>query len=214
MPDLNFTLEGIEAARFTVAPLFLFKLGISNSPAAERIQTVALRCQIQIDATRRRYNAHEQEKLLDLFGVPARWSQTLKSTLWTFASVIVPPFSGSTRVDLPVPCTFDFNVASAKYFDALEGGEVPLTAMFSGTVFFEAEDGALQAAQISWAKEAKFQLPVKLWREMMDEFYPNSAWLTLRKDVFDRLYRYKMQRALPSWEQAVESLLPVEERTA
>ena len=214
MPDLNFTLEGIEAARFTVAPLFLFKLGISNSPAAERIQTVALRCQIQIDATRRRYNAHEQEKLLDLFGVPARWSQTLKSTLWTFASVIVPPFSGSTRVDLPVPCTFDFNVASAKYFDALEGGEVPLTVMFSGTVFFEAEDGALQAAQISWAKEAKFQLPVKLWREMMDEFYPNSAWLTLRKDVFDRLYRYKMQRALPSWEQAVESLLPVEERTA
>jgi hypothetical protein len=36
---------------------------------------------------------------------------------------------------------------------------------------------------------------------------PNTAWLNLRKDVFDRLLAYKSPRALPTWEQAVESLL-------
>jgi hypothetical protein len=44
----------------------------------------------------------------------------------------------------------------------------------------------------------------------MDHYYPNSAWLCLRKDVFDRLYEYKRQRGLPTWEQALESLLPSE----
>jgi hypothetical protein len=28
--------------------------------------------------------------------------------------------------------------------------------------------------------------------------------------VFDRIHRYKMERSIPTWEQALESLLPVE----
>ena len=26
---------------------------------------------------------------------------------------------------------------------------------------------------------------------MMEHYYPNSAWLCLRKDIFDRLFAYK-----------------------
>ena len=83
--------------------------------------------------------------------------------------------------------------------------------MFSGTVFYAGEDGALQVAPISWEQETAFKLPQKVWREMMDSYYPNTAWVSLRRDVFERLYQYKTQRGIPTWEQALESMLPVEE---
>lgn len=212
MPELNFQVEGAEAVPFTAAPLLAFKLRLTNADAEEAIQTVALRCQLQIEVTRRHYNAHEQENLLDLFGTPERWAQTLRTTLWTHASVIVTPFKGSTVVDLPVPCTFDFNVAAAKYFAGLEDGEVPLDLLFSGTIFYEDGEGRLQVEQIPWDREAKYRLPVRVWKEMMDIYYPNLAWLCLRRDVFDRLHRYKMQRGIPTWEQTLESLLNKDEQ--
>ena len=106
-----------------------------------------------------------------------------------------------------MPCTYDFNVAATKYFYALSDGEVPITLLFSGTVFYAAADGALQVDQIPWEKEATFRLPVKTWQEMMDLYYPNSAWLRLYRDTFDRLHRYKIRHGLPTWEQALERLL-------
>ncbi len=213
MPDLNFQVEGAEALTYAAAPLLIFKLRITNADADEPIQTIALRCQIQIEPARRRYNAHEQERLLDLFGEPERWGQTLRTMLWTHTSLVVSPFVGSTLVDLPVPCTFDFNVAAAKYFAGLEDGAVSLCLLFSGTVFYEAGDGVLQIAQISWDKEAKYQLPVGIWKEMMEHYYPNSAWLCLRRDVFDRLAQFKMKQGIPTWEQTLERVLTIVEES-
>jgi Family of unknown function (DUF6084) len=213
VPDLSFQVEGAEAVPFAASPLLVFKLHVANGDAAEAVQTVVLRCQIQIEATRRNYSAEEKGRLLDLYGEPERWGQTLRTMLWTHTSVIVQPFQGSTLVDLPVPCTFDFNVAATKYFAGLEDGEVPLCLLFSGSVFYEAADGALQVSQISWEKEATYRLPVRVWQEMMSHYYPNSVWLSLRRDVFDRLYQYKMRRGIPTWEQALESVLAtVQER--
>lgn len=207
MPDLSFQVEAADMVPFATAPMLKFKLRVTNTPAQEAVQSIILRCQIQIEAARRRYNGHEPKGLYELFGEPERWSQTLKSMLWTFANTTVPPFAGSTVADVHVPCTSDFNVAAAKYFYALEAGEVPLTFLFSGTVFYEADDGTLQVTQVAWDKEALYRLPVRVWQEMMEHYYPNSAWLTLRKDVFDRLYQYKMRYGLTTWEQALERLL-------
>jgi hypothetical protein len=212
VPDLNFQVYAAEPQPFAAAPVLIFKLGLANTNVEEPIQTVALRCQLQLEVTHRRYTAPEQERLLDLFGEPARWGQTLRTMLWTHTSVIVTPFTESTVVDLPVPCTFDFNVAATKYFAALEDGEVPVCLQFSGTIFYTNGTGGLQVAQIPWDKETRFRLPVQVWQDMMDIYYPNSAWLCVRRDVFDRLQQYKMQRGLPTWEQTLESLLPEKER--
>jgi hypothetical protein len=208
MPDLSFQVEGAEAVRFAAAPLLLFKLRIAQRAAAVPIHAIALRCQVRIEPAKRRYEGKERERLLDLFDTPDRWSQTLRPMLWTHVSAVVPPFTDDVVVDLPVPCTFDFNVAATKYFHALEEGEVPLSLLFSGTVFHEVADTGLQVAQVPWDKEAAFRLPVKVWKEMMELYYPNSAWLCLRRDVFDRLYQYKSGHRIPTWEQALESLLP------
>jgi len=208
MPDLDFQIEGVAPARFSVTPQLLFRLTVRNSNREEAVQTVALRCQVQIDVTKRRYSPQEQERLRDLFDAPERWSQTLRTLLWTHVSHNVSAFSGELQTDLPVPCTFDFNVASTKYFYGLSEGEIPLCFLFSGTVFYQTLDGGhLLTGPISWEKEARFRLPVNVWREMMDVYYPNSAWLNLRRDVFERLYEYKVQRGIPTWEQALESMM-------
>jgi hypothetical protein len=208
MPDLSFHVESAEPEPFAAAPLLLFKLRIRQSAAvAVPIHSVVLRCQVRIDPAKRRYEGKERDRLRDLFDSPDRWSQTLRPMLWTHANAVVPPFVDNTVVDLPVPCTFDFNVAVAKYFYALENGVIPLTLLFSGTVFYESDDRGLQVAQVPWEKETVFGLPVQVWKNMMELYYPNCAWLCLRKDVFDRLYDFKSQRALPTWEQALEDLL-------
>jgi hypothetical protein len=210
MPSLTFAIESAQAVPFAAVPTIAFKLCVTNSAISEDIQSVALRCQIQIEASRRRYSSGERDELVDLFGEPDRWRQTLRSLLWTHTGTMVPGFFNSIVVDLQVPCTFDFNVAATKYFHAIQDGEVPLCFQFSGTIFYPNPDGALQTAQINWDKETKFRLPAKVWRDMMDHYYPNSAWLRLRSDIFERLYEYKRQQGLATWEQALESLLQFE----
>ena len=209
MPDLSFQVEGAEAVAYSATPLLAFKLRINNADPDQVVQSIALRCQLQIEATHRKYGAQEQERLLDLFGEPERWSRTLRAMLWTHASTNVPPFQGSILVDLPVACTFDFNVAAAKYFAGLDDGEVPLNLMFSGTIFYDQTDSGLQIEQIPWDREAKYRLPVRVWKEMIDIYYPNSAWLCLRRDVFEKLSQYKMNRGIPTWEETIESIIPV-----
>jgi Family of unknown function (DUF6084) len=207
MPDLNFEVVGVEVPAFAAVPTLVFKLRIVNAIEEEHIHNVALRCQIQLAVTRRRYSATAQARLLEVFGEPKRWGETLRSLLWTHASTVIPQFSGSIIADLPVTCTYDFEVVSTKYFNALEEGEIPLTFLFSGTIFYEGETGNLQVGQISWSKEASFRLPVSVWQEMIARYYPNSVWIRLHKDVFDRLYQYKATHGLPTWEEVLVQLL-------
>jgi hypothetical protein len=207
MPELNFKIESAQAVPYGAAPLLSFSLRLTNTGPEESIHTVVLRAQIQIEVTRRHYDQEEQSRLRDLFGEPDRWGQTLRNLLWTHAIVVVPPFVRQTLVDLQVPCTFDFNVAATKYFHGLAEGDLPLNFLFSGTVFYPDPDERLQIAPISWDKEAKFKLQLKTWKDLIDYYYPNSAWLYLRRDVFDRLYQYKVRHGIPSWEQTIERVL-------
>jgi hypothetical protein len=211
MPELHFQIEGAEAVAYAAVPLLALKLRIRNLPVTEEIHTLTLRCQVQIEPAKRRYISAEQEKLLDLFGEPERWSRTVRPLLWMNTTVGVPGFTDNVLVDLQLPCTFDFNVAASKYFHALDAGEIPVCVMFSGTVFYRGVDEALQVAQVPWDREANFRLPVTVWKEMMEMHYPNSAWLCLRRDTFEQLYGYKMRHGIPTWEQAIERALAAAE---
>jgi len=207
MPDLNFEITGAEVVPYSVLPTLIFKLGIADVSEEERIHNVNLKCQIMLSVTKRRYTAAEKARLQDLFGTPERWGETLRAFLWTHVTTVVPRFSGSTVVDLPVPCSYDFEVVSTKYFNALGDGEIPLTFLFSGTIFYENAAGNIQIEQISWSKEATYRLPVALWKEAIEESFPNSAWIRLPRDVFDQLYQYKIEHGFPTWEAAFTRLL-------
>lgn len=207
MFDLSYTVEGVEPQLYAASPALAFKLRVECSEPSQSIHNVLLQCQLQIDSTRRRYSRQEQERLVDLFGEPERWSETLRAMLWTHASVMVPPFQGETSVEMHVPCTFDFNVAATKYFHGLDDGDVPLVLLFSGSIFYAAEGGGLRVARIPWEKEAKYRLPVAVWKALMDHYYPNAAWICLERGAFERLYEYKLRAGIPTWEQTIEALL-------
>ena len=118
MPDLSFNVESALPVKFAASPMLHFKLNLENR-SSESIHTIVLNCQIRIDPSKRQYTEDEQAGVHDLFGERSRWGQTLKPMLWTHASVIVPAFKQSTSVNLPVPCTYDFNLAAAKFFPRL-----------------------------------------------------------------------------------------------
>lgn len=206
MPGLTLRVAGAEAVPFAAIPTIAFDVQAACTSALE---SVALRSQIMIEASKRPYSAEARKKLSDLFGEADRWSQTLRPLLWTHAGVTIPAFSGSTRIKLPVPCTFDFNVAASKYFHAIHDGHIPLCFQFSGTMFYRSGSGALQIDQIDWGRESQFLFPAKVWHEMMDHYYPDSVWLRLGRDAFERLYDYKRHQGLATWEEAIENLLPL-----
>lgn len=207
MPDLSFEIISAEVVTYSVLPLLNFKMRIVNADEEEQIQNINLKSQIMLTVTQRRYNANEKAKLKELFGEPERWSKTLRTFLWTHVITVVPRFYGSTIVELPVPCIYDFEVVSSKYFDALEEGEIPLNFLFSGTIFYKDENDNLQIGQISWSKEANYRLPVALWKEAIEAHFPNSAWIRLQKDVFDQLYQYRIAQGLVTWEDVLTRLL-------
>ncbi|HTL55764.1 MAG TPA: DUF6084 family protein [Candidatus Limnocylindrales bacterium] len=209
MPDLNFQVTDVESASHGLTPVLDFKLRVTASPATELIQGLLLNAQIQIQAPQRAYSDQEKEKLFELFGPPQNWGQTLRNRLWTHANVTVGAFTGAKDLSLPVPCSFDLNIAATKYFYGLGSGDVSLLFLFSGSLFYATAEGRLQVERISWSKECVYRMPVALWRQMMDQLYPNCGWLYLERDVLDRLYAYRRRHALATWDQTIATLLNV-----
>lgn len=207
MVDLSFEVSGVAAEPFSVSPLLIFFLRIANATPRMRIRNVMLSCQIRIDPARRAYRAEERERLVDLFGAPERWAQSLRSFVFTHASISVPAFGEETTARVPVACTRDIAVASAKYFHGLVDGAAPLTFLFSGSVFYADESGALQIEQIPWSKEASFGLPVAILEQLMTAHYGEGDWVRLGSATLERLRHYQQRRGLLGEDDTVARLL-------
>ncbi|MFH8573486.1 DUF6084 family protein [Streptomyces sp. NPDC017993] len=204
MTDLSFVCTGVRADKYAAGPTLVFRLRITAADDA-RVHAIALRCQFRIEPARRGYEPEEAEALADLFGERSRWGSTLQPLQFAQVSLVVPGFTGETEVDLPVPCTYDMDVAASRYFRALRDGEVPLLLLFSGTVFAGA--GGFRVAPVPWDKEAVFRMPVPVWQEMTEQHFPGCGWLRLPRETLDALLAFRSRRALPSWEATVEALL-------
>ena len=205
MSELVFDCVGARADRYAVVPSMILTLRISET-SGQRVEAIALRCQIRIEPARRRYSDDEAERLNDLFGDTQRWADTLKPVQFTNVPIMVPGFTGSTEIDLPVPLTYDMEIGATRYFAGLDEGEVPLLLLFSGSVFTVA-DGKMSVTQVPWSKEATYRLPISIWREAIDAHFPNSSWIKLSTTAMDELLRFKLRRGLPTWESAVLALL-------
>lgn len=212
MPDLSFEIASAAVARDMLTPAISFDLQVANRIPGQAIHAVLLRCQLMIEVARRRYSSTEQNQLRELFDDASRWSDTLKPMTWANLSVNIPAFTESTVYPLVVPCSFDFNVATAKYFRGLDDGHVPLTFLFSGSVFYDGGQGSLQVAPISWNKEARFRLPIEVWKNLLDLHYPNTVCLNLQRHIFDELYRFKMTVGLATIEETIQHALSLAQR--
>jgi hypothetical protein len=208
IPDLSFGIADAARLEHAAVPTIRFVLRADSGGAP--VRSVLLDTQIRIAATRRAYAREYDDRLFELFGARSDWGTTLRSLLWTRTTLVIPPFTGATDVDLLVPCSYDLEVTATRYFDALHDGDVPLEFLFSGTVFYSGPDGRLLTARLSWELEAEYRLSVAVWRETIDRHFPGTAWLRLDRESHDRLAAYKSRRALPTWRAVLDELLPPE----
>jgi len=205
MADLIFGCTGTTADRFAATPTLTFQLAITERSGV-RVHAIALRCQIRIEPHRRRYSATEAERLHDLFGDPSRWAETVKPIQLATVTAMVPGFTAVTEIDLPVPCTYDLEVSSARYLQGLDDGTIPMLLLFSGTVFIPTDTG-YSVELVPWSAEASYRMPVSVWRGLVDAHFPGRAWLSCHRETLDALSGFKARHALPTWDATLNALL-------
>ena len=205
MSTYEFSVVDIFAEPYAAAPQLTARLRILES-SGETIHAIALRCQVRIEPQRRRYEEADESGLRALFGDRDRWVDTLKPFLWMQCNAMVQGFTGITEVDLALPCTYDFEVTGSRYLHAVTEGTIPLALLFSGTIFTKGANG-FGVQQVPWDCEANYALPVTVWQQMIDSYFPNTGWIRLDHDVLDSLADFKSRHGLTTWEETVSTLL-------
>jgi Family of unknown function (DUF6084) len=205
MSAYRFTVLDVVAEPYAVAPQLTARLRIEETTGAQ-VHAIVLRCQVRIEPQRRGYGGAEADALRGLFGERGRWPETLRPFLWMQASATVQGFTGATQVDLPLPCTYDLDVIGTRYLHALDAGEVPVNLLFSGTVFTRGTTG-FAVQQVPWDSEARYRLPVAVWRDMIASYFPNTGWIRLDADVLAELAGYRARHGLTGWDETVRTLL-------
>jgi Family of unknown function (DUF6084) len=205
-PEPEFEVIGVRSLRHAAIPTLLFDLDVSE-PSGRQIYMIALTVQVMIEPARRAYDADTHERLAGLFGAPERWAVTTRSLVWVQCDVLVPAFTGKTTVGVPIQCSYDMEVAAAKYLYALPDGEAPLALHFNGIVYYPNEEGALQMVLVPWSRSIGFRMPVSAFREAIREHYPDAGWIALGSRTLAELERARVARALPTMDACVRELL-------
>jgi Family of unknown function (DUF6084) len=209
---VDFAVLDVAPEPYTVTPVLTARVGVATG-GDEPVHAIALRCQVRIEPLRRTYSDAEAIGLIDLFGPRERWATTQRTFLWQHCTAMVPGFAGNTTVALPLDCTYDFEVAAAKYLHALRDGTLPLQFLFSGTIFVKSERG-FSVQQVPWDCEYRYDMPVTVWRELIAQHYPNAGWVRLSHETIAALAGYKSEHGMLDLEDAVTSLLVANRETA
>ena len=205
-PDPEFSVLGVRSVRYAAAPTLALDLHISE-PSGRQVYMIALTIQLMIEPARRSYDAASHDRLIELFGAPERWAVTTRSLVWSQLDVVVPAFTGSTTVAVPIACNYDLEVTAAKYLHSLPDGEAPLALHFNGMIYYPGDDGGLQMVLVPWTRSVDFRMPVAVWKETIEHYYPNTGWVGLRSETLEALQRLKVDRGLATFDACVAELL-------
>jgi hypothetical protein len=205
-PEPEFEVIGARSVKYAAAPMLMFDLQVSE-PSGRQVYMIALTIQVMIEPARRAYDDATRERLVGLFGPPERWSVTTRSLVWAQLDVVVPAFVGSTTVAVPIACNFDLELAAAKYLHALPDGQAPLALHFNGLVYYPNDAGGLQMTMIPWARSVGFPMPVSVWSETIDHYFPNTGWVGLRSDTLVALERLRVDRGDATFDATIQKLL-------
>ncbi|MFW6078025.1 MAG: DUF6084 family protein [Gemmatimonadota bacterium] len=209
-PTVSFEVEDARVVDFAAVPTLGFRVRIACADGGP-IRALTLDVAVRIAADRRHYEPEERARLADLFGAPEQWGRSLRPLPWCRTALQVGRFDGATTVEMGVPCTYDLEVKAAKYFQALRSGTVPLEFLFGGSVFYGAADGRLRVARLARDRTVSYRMPTRIWRAVMERYFPDGAWIRIGRDLLDRINRYRIERALPTCEAALDEMLAATE---
>jgi hypothetical protein len=202
LPEPEFWVLDAVAIPHTAEPTLSFRMRVRDHSERE-VYTIALRAQIQLEASQRPHGEESRDRLRDVFGEPERWNDTARGVLWACRDVLVPSFRGSTKFELQVPCSTDLELATTRYFDAVADGHAPLAFHFSGSVIYADGPDRMQVARVPWHVTAQYALPVETWRGAAG----SGGLVRLGGDTYAALREYAAGRALLSSDAAVADLL-------
>ena len=205
-PEPEFAVLGVRPVRHAAAPMLTLDLQVSE-PSGRQVYMIALRLQLMIEPARRGYDEATRAKLGELFGAPERWAVTTRSLVWSQLDVLVPAFIGTTTVGVPVACSYDLELAAVKYLYSLPDGAAPLALHFNGTVYYRDDAGALQMVLVPWNKSIDFRMPVSVWRETIEHYYPGTGWAALGAGTLAALQQAKLARGLATLDATIAALL-------
>ncbi|MGH2929393.1 MAG: DUF6084 family protein [Solirubrobacteraceae bacterium] len=205
-PDPEFAVLGARTVRYAAAPMLALDLQVTE-PSGRQIYMVALTIQLMIEPARRGYDDATRARLVELFGAPERWAVTTHSLVWAQLDVVVPAFTGSTTVAVPIACSYDLELAAAKYLHSLPDGVAPLALHFNGMIYYRDERDGLQLVLVPWTRSIDFRMPVSVWRETIEHYYPSTGWVALRTQTLEALQRAKLARGLATLDACVDALL-------
>ena len=205
-PELEFEALGARPLRHAAAPMLMLDLRVSE-PSGRQVYMIGLTIQLMLEPARRAYDDATRERLAGLFGAPERWAVTTHSLVWAQLDVVVPAFTGSTTVSVPIACNYDLELAAAKYLHSLPGGEVPLALHFNGLVYYPDGQGGLQMVLVPWSCSVDFRMPVSVWQETIEHYYPNTGWVALRSQTLASLERERVARGMPTYDACMQRLL-------
>ena len=205
-PEVEFAVLGARPVKHAAAPMLALDLEVTEA-SGRPVYMLALSVQLMIEPARRAYDETAHDRLVELFGAPDRWAVTTRSLVWSALDVVVPAFTGRTTVTVPIACHYDLELAAAKYLDSLADGEAPLALHFNGMVYYPGEDERLQIVLLPWSNSIGFRMPVRVWRETIDHYYPGTAWVGLRAETLQALQRAKLDRGLATLDDTVTALL-------
>lgn len=202
----DFAVLGVRTVRHAATPMLALDLQVSEHSGRE-VYMVALTIQLMIEPARREYDDATRTRLIELFGAPERWAVTTRSLVWSKLDVLVPAFTASTTVTVPIACSYDLELAAAKYLHSLPDGVAPLALHFNGLVYYRGPDGGLQMVLVPWTKSVDFRMPVAVWRETVEHYYPNTGWIAVRSQTLEALQDEKRERGLATLDACVAALL-------
>ena len=205
-PDPEFEVLGARQIKHAAAPMLALDLQVRD-PTGRQVYMIALSIQLMIEPARRRYDDQTRARLVELFGPPERWALTTRSLVWSQLDVLVPAFTGQTTVTIPIACHYDLELAAAKYLHSLPDGEAPLALHFNGMIYYRGEDGGLQMVLVPWTKSIDFRMPVEVWAQTIEHYYPNTAWVAVRSQTLEALQEAKRQRGIPTLDECLTQLL-------
>jgi hypothetical protein len=205
-PEVEFAVLGARPVKYAAAPMLALDLEVTET-AGRQVYMLALSVQLMIEPARRAYDDAAHERLVELFGAPERWAVTTRSLVWAALDVVVPAFTGRTTVTVPLACHFDLELAAAKYLHSLTDGEAPLALHFNGMVYYPRADGGLQIVLLPWSNSIGFRMPVRVWHETIEHYYPGTGWVGLRSETLQALQRAKLARGLATLDDTVTALL-------
>lgn len=209
VPAPEFAVTGAAHLPFAATPTMRFQ-GAVTEPEGVEVQSIALTAQVMIDPARRGYDPKTRERLAELFGPPASWAPSTSGLAWARVAATVPGFTGSAAFAIEVPCTYDLEVAAAKYFYAVCEGLIPLSFHFNGNVFYRGERGQMMIVPVSWSSTAQFSMPIATWRAMIAEHYPGGGWIRVDDETLAALNDRRGARGLSSFDACVRELLELD----